>query len=81
MPYIETVPVKEAQGRLRQQYETSLERDHRVAGIIQVMSQTPEALEDLLRLYMRVAHGPSRLTRIQREMIAVVVSKVNGCRY
>jgi alkylhydroperoxidase family enzyme len=32
-------------------------------------------------LYEELMRGPSTLTRIQREMIAVVVSATNGCRY
>ena len=32
-------------------------------------------------LYKELIHGSGPLTRVQREMIAVVVSAVNGCRY
>jgi alkylhydroperoxidase family enzyme len=32
-------------------------------------------------LYRELMRGPSPLTRVQREMIAVVVSAANGCRY
>ncbi len=81
MPYIETIPEDDAEGRLAKQYELSRRRDRRVAGIVRVMSRTPRALDDLMRLYTTVAYGPSRLTRAQREMVAVVVSKANGCRY
>ncbi len=81
MPHIEIIAPERATGKLARQYDASLRRDRRVAGIIQVMSQNPEALDDLLRLYGTVAYGPSGLTRAQREMVAVVVSRVNGCRY
>ena len=58
-------------------------------GIVSRMKQNPEKsdwadahiLADLMRLYKRIAYGPSPLSRAQREMIAVVVSKANGCRY
>lgn len=32
-------------------------------------------------LYEELMRGPSPLTRVQREMIAVVVSAANGCHY
>ena len=32
-------------------------------------------------LYMELMHGPGPLSRIQREMIAVVVSSINECYY
>ncbi|MYA32620.1 MAG: hypothetical protein F4164_09305 [Gemmatimonadales bacterium] len=32
-------------------------------------------------LYRELMYGPGPLTRIQREMIAVVVSGLNACRY
>lgn len=32
-------------------------------------------------LYMELMRGPSPLSRIQREMLAVVVSAANGCHY
>jgi alkylhydroperoxidase family enzyme len=32
-------------------------------------------------LYAELMRGPSPLTRVQREMIAVVVSATNGCHY
>lgn len=81
MAYVETVPVEQAEGKLRRQYDLSMRRDRRVANIIQVMSLNPEALQDLMRLYGTVAHGPSRLSRAQREMLAMVVSRANGCKY
>ena len=81
MPYVKTVPEDEARGLLARQYEASRRRDRRVARIIRVMSQNPEALDDLLRLYETIARSASGLSRAQREMIAVVVSKTSGCRY
>lgn len=32
-------------------------------------------------LYRELMYGPGPLSRIQREMIAVVVSGINACRY
>jgi len=32
-------------------------------------------------LYVELMRAPGPLTRVQREMIAVIVSGINGCRY
>ncbi len=45
------------------------------------MSVTPLTLRAAMELYLASVHGPSPLTRAQREMLAVVVSKVNNCHY
>jgi len=81
MAYIDTIHEEDATGTLARQYASSRARDRRVAGIVQVMSQNPEALADLMRLHSTVAMQPSGLTRAQREMIALVVSGANGCLY
>ena len=81
MPYIDTIPEDEATGTLARQYAASRTRDRRVAGIVQAMSLNPEALADLMRLHSTVATGTPGLTRAQREMIALVVSRANGCLY
>lgn len=81
MAFVEQVPEGDARGKLARQYAASRERDRRIANIIRVMSQNPDALDLFLKLYERVAYGPSGLSRAQREMVAVVVSKANGCHY
>ena len=81
MAYVQTVPPEDAEGPLKEVYELGVRRDGRVAAILEVMSQNGQALSELMKLYMTIAYGPSGLSRAQREMIAVVVSKTNGCRY
>ena len=81
MAYIETIPPEDADGSLKDVYKLGMRRDGRVAAILEVMSQHGQALSELMTLYMTIAYGPSGLSRAQREMIAVVVSKTNGCRY
>jgi len=81
MTYVETIPEELAVGKLARQYAASRRRDRRVAGIVRAMSQNPDALDDMMRLYDTIAYAPSGLSRAQREMIALVVSRVNRCRY
>lgn len=54
---------------------------HGVDHIVRVHGLSAEALAAHMNLYKTLMFGASGLTRAQREMIAVVVSEVNGCRY
>ncbi len=84
MPYIKTIPPSEATGKLKEVYETaggpSAARG-KVAMVRQVQSLNPNALAAWSALGAEIMHGPSRLTRRQREMIATVVSATNHCSY
>ena len=81
MAYIETVHPDDAEGPLRRIYDAAAKRAGRVYEILRIQSLNPEVLTAWIRIYERVMHGPSGLTRIEREMVAVVVSKTNGCHY
>ena len=50
-------------------------------NIIRVHAVHPETMGHHLALYRELMHADGPLSRLQREMIAVVVSAVNGCRY
>ena len=84
MPYIRTIPPPEATGKLKEIYESgggpSAARG-KVAMIRQVQSLNPDALAAWSDLGAAIMHGPSSLTRRQREMIATVVSATNHCSY
>lgn len=56
-------------------------RTGRAAHIVRVQSLHPASMEAHYHLYHTLLHGPSPLSRRQREMIAVVVSATNGCHY
>ena len=81
MPRIEVIPVERATGALRSEYDKATGRAGRVWNIVGVMSCNPAVLRDAMRLYGSLMHGPSPLTRRQREMLAVVVSARNHCVY
>ena len=84
MPYIKTIPPSEATGKLKEVYETasgpSAARG-KVAMVRQAQSLNPNALAAWSDLGAAIMHGPSGLTRRQREMIATVVSATNHCSY
>lgn len=58
-----------------------MRRAGRVWRIVHVMSQNPEAMRDSMAFYGTVLHGESPLTRMQRELLATVVSAEVGCHY
>ena len=81
MPYIRTVAPEEATGSLARQYRAAVERAGRVYNVVRIQSLNPAVMDASIRLYAAAMHGPSSLTRAEREMIAVVVSRANDCFY
>ncbi len=81
MARIRTIPPEEATGSLKEQYAAALKRAGHVAGILRLQSLRPDLLDLFVRLYIALMYGRSDLTRAQREMIAVVVSRENRCHY
>ena len=81
MAYIETIPPEAAEGVLRSEYDKAFSRAGKVWNILRIMSPNPRVLKASMALYVAAMHGPSPLSRAQREMLAVVVSKANGCHY
>ena len=81
MPWIREVPPEDASGLLRQQLDEAQERAGRVWHIVQVMSLNPEALRASMGFYLTIMKGESPLSRVQREMLATVVSVELECHY
>ena len=71
----------EATGVTRKEYEAATRRAGRIWNIVSIQSQLPEVMRDSMRLYSSIMFGDSPLSRAQREMIAVVTSRVNECHY
>ncbi|MCH2476160.1 MAG: carboxymuconolactone decarboxylase family protein [Gemmatimonadetes bacterium] len=81
MAHIPYVPYDEAEGLLAELYERFRDSDGMLDNIIRVHSLNPRSMKDHIELYSHLMRGPSPLSRIQREMVAVTVSAVNGCFY
>lgn len=81
MSSIRTIPEPEATGLLQEIYAAARERAGRIFEIVKLSSLNPEVLRAWIDLYKALMHGPSPLSRAQREMIAVVVSRLNDCHY
>ena len=80
MPWIEWIDEDDATGPLRQNFRRVATEDG-VDNILKIHSLNPKALDDHFRLYAHLMRGPSGLSKVEREMIAVVVSKANDCHY
>jgi uncharacterized peroxidase-related enzyme len=81
MPWIRTVDPDDAEGPLGDFYQRALARAGRVWNILRLQSINPEVLQASTALYLAIMYGSSPLSRGQRELLAVVVSRSNGCHY
>jgi len=81
MAWIKMIPENEATGKLKEAYEKLIEPWGGVDNIMKIHSLNLRSLWAHFELYKTVMYGRSRITRPQREMIAVVVSAINKCHY
>ena len=75
------IPYEQAQGSLAGLYRQYGGPEMTVDNIIRIHSLNPPSMEHHVQLYAHLMRGPSPLSRIQREMIAVAVSALNECFY
>jgi uncharacterized peroxidase-related enzyme len=81
MAWIRVVPEAEAEGALKEAYGRVQARRGKVANVIAVSGLLPELMERGLDFYLALMFGRHKLPRSQREMVAVEVSRANGCAY
>ncbi len=81
MAYIKKIPAAEASGLLHRVFQARTKAGGRLWEIVAVQSMNAATLRDSMRFYGQVMFGASELTRVQREMIAVVTSQANECYY
>lgn len=81
MPYIRTVPEPDAEGMLRREYDAALKRAGKIFNVVSIQSLRPPVLRASIALYSSLMIEPGALPRWVRELLAVVVSRTNGCRY
>ncbi len=79
--WIQTVAPDQADGLLRSLFDQAIRRAGRVFNIVRAMSPDPDVLRASMALYVSLMKGPSPLSRAQRELIAVAVSRENACEY
>ncbi|MBT3352722.1 MAG: peroxidase [Nitrospinaceae bacterium] len=79
--WVHTVPEDEAEGLVKRYYEAGREKFGSPANISRPFSNRPELMRAHRGLYLTLMHGDSRLSRVEREFVAIAVSKANGCFY
>lgn len=82
MAWIETVHEEAADGELATLYQGLLDPESGVVdNIMKVHSLHPRGLAAHEALYRAVMAGTAGLRKVDRELIAYEVSKLNGCHY
>jgi alkylhydroperoxidase family enzyme len=80
--WIHMVTEDEAEGELKETYEKLKDPNTgQVDHILRIHGLNPPTLDAHFLLYKTVMFGKSRIRRPDREVIAVVVSKLNECHY
>ena len=81
MAYIDQVSDELATGDVKRELDLARRRAGRVWNIVRIMTPNPAVLRASMQLYKAIMYGESPLSRAQREMLAVVVSRRNDCVY
>ena len=79
--WVYTVPEEEAEGLVKRFYDAGREKFGYAPNISRPFSNRPELMRVHRSLYLALMHGESGLSRVERETVAVAVSKTNGCFY
>ena len=82
MAWIEVPDERDWTGRLAELREKLADpASGRVDNILAVHAADPESLQAHVRLYSQAMRGTPGLPKVDREMIALVVSAANQCDY
>jgi alkylhydroperoxidase family enzyme len=81
MAWIKTIEPEVATGELKVEYDKAVHRAGKVFNILKVQSLNAPTLAASIHLYLATMHGPSGLTRADRELLGTVVSWANHCFY
>lgn len=82
MAWIETLREDEWEGSLAEMYSEVLDRSYgRVDNIMQIHSLDPSGMEGHVGVYRAAMAGTKTLRKVERELIALVVSQINECHY
>lgn len=82
MVFIRTVSESEADGELAELYAACVDpTSGQVDNILKIHSISSAGLKAHIGLYKSALAGTATLRKVERELIAVVVSKINECHY
>jgi uncharacterized peroxidase-related enzyme len=81
MARITIVEPGEAASPLKEVYEEIIQKRGGLSEVLKIQSLHPQSIRSHMEFYMDVMFAHTALGRAEKEMIAVVVSAANGCRY
>ncbi|WP_337871841.1 peroxidase-related enzyme [Ignavibacterium sp.] len=81
MAYIKLISETEADGKLKEIYQNISSKRGKLSNIMKIHSLMPDTMIKHLDLYLSIMFSNSNLSREEKEILAVVVSKLNNCDY
>lgn len=81
MPWIKIIDENDASETLKSLYAEIEKKRGKLSNIMKIQSLNPDAMKKHMDLYLTIMFSSSKLTREERELIAVVVSSANHCKY
>ncbi|MBZ0172782.1 MAG: peroxidase-related enzyme [Phycisphaerales bacterium] len=81
MAHIDIIAESDARGELAVLYKRYGNPDGAVDNVLKVHSLNPASLAAHCALYVQACHAPGPVSRAEREIVGVVVSRLNGCDY
>lgn len=81
MSWVRTIDESAAEGALEGIYAECRAKFGYVINLVKVQSLRPETMAIGRQFYRHLMDAPGGLSKLQRVLIATVVSKVNGCLY
>ena len=70
MAWIRTISEEEATEDVARQYKAAVKRAGRVFHIVELQSLRPDIMRTFMELYIKIMHGASGLSRVEREEIS-----------
>jgi uncharacterized peroxidase-related enzyme len=81
MAWIKVLEKNEADPMLKEIYTYIERRRGKLSNIMKVQSLDPRSIETHMEFYLSIMFSKKGLSRVEREMVGVVVSRINGCEY
>ena len=81
MSWIKTVPYHEAIGQLKDIYDETKAKFGDVINLVKIQSLRPDTMGLGRQMYKHLMTSPGGLSKLQRVLIATVVSSLNDCHY
>lgn len=81
MAWIKVIEKNQANPMLKEIYTYIEKRRGKLPNIMKIQSLDPRSIETHMEFYLSIMFGKKGLSRVEREMIGVVVSAINDCEY